>query len=87
MPNSDPEWQIFLSTSYTHDRYFFLHNYWFTKIFKEELDISNAFPVKEFLLKLNEIDAAVRFFTLTSSLHKMTYFLRNGCKNQRLLTT
>ena len=25
MPNSDPEGQIFLSTSYTHDRYFFLH--------------------------------------------------------------
>ena len=48
-------------------------------IFKEELDISNAFPVKEFLLKFNEIDAAVRFFTLTTSLHKMSSFLRNDC--------
>ena len=27
MPNSDPEWQIFLSTPYTHDRYFFLHTF------------------------------------------------------------
>ena len=27
MPNSDPEWQIFLSTHYTHDRYFFLHTF------------------------------------------------------------
>ena len=30
MPNSDPEWQIFLSSPYTHDRYFFLHTFWFT---------------------------------------------------------
>ena len=32
MPNSDPdpEWQIFLSTPYIHDRYFFLHTFWFT---------------------------------------------------------
>ena len=27
MPNSDPEWQIFLSTPYTHERYFFLHTF------------------------------------------------------------
>ena len=27
MPNSDPEWRFFLSTPYTHDRYFFLHTF------------------------------------------------------------
>ena len=32
MPNSDPEWQIFLSTPYTHDRYFFLHTFWFNTL-------------------------------------------------------
>ena len=28
--DSDPEWRMFLSTPYTHDRYFFLRTFWFT---------------------------------------------------------
>ena len=48
MPNSDPEWRIFLSTPYTHDRYFFLHTFWFTTF---------GFSFKESLLKFKEVDA------------------------------
>ena len=29
MPDSDPKGQIFLSTPYTHDRFFFLHTFQF----------------------------------------------------------
>ena len=43
-------------------------------IFKVKLTIKSYFSVKEFLLKFNEIDAAVPFFTITSNLHKVTSF-------------
>ena len=53
MPNSNTEWQIFpsdadkwpsslvfLSTPYTHGKYFFLHTFWFTRLdLKEELAV------------------------------------------------
>ena len=76
MPNSDPEWQIFLSTPYTHDSYFFLHISRFTTFdfsprtcFKVIL-----FPLKSFYLSLKKSTlpaTAVRFFTLMSNLHKV----------------
>ena len=79
MPNSDPEWQIFLSTPYIHDRYFFLHTFlihhmWFSK---KNLVWSNIFPLKGFYWssKKSTLPAtAVRFITLTSNLHKVTSF-------------
>ena len=87
MPNSDPEWQIFLSTPYTHDRYFFLHTFLILflaylfdlpyLIFKEELVWNNTFPLKGFYWswKKSTLPAtAVRFFTFTSNLHKVTSF-------------
>ena len=44
MPNSDPECWIFLSTPYTHDRYFFLHTFDLpTFDFKAELAIKYHF--------------------------------------------
>ena len=59
MPNSDPEWQICLSTPYIHDRYFFLHTFliyhiWFSK---KNLEWNNTVSFKGFLLKLKEVDA------------------------------
>ena len=80
MPNSDPEWQIFLSTPYTHDRYFFLHTFWWTTFdFQSrtcyEITLS---PLKGFYLSLIKSTlpaTAFRFFTLTSDLHKVTSFL------------
>ena len=87
MPNSDPEWQIFLSTPYTHDRYFFLHTFWFTT-FDFQSRICNeitVLPLKGFYLSLKKSTlpaTAARFLTLTSNLHKFAYviFWRNGCK-------
>ena len=79
MPNSDPEWQIFLSTPYTHDRYFFLHTSWLT-IFDFQSRTCyeiTLFPLKGFYLSLKKSTlpaTAVRFFTLTSNLHKVTSF-------------
>ena len=79
MPNSDPEWQIFLSTPYIHDRYFFLHPFliyhiWFSKKNLYEITL---FPLKGFYWswKKSTLPAtAVRFFTFTSNLHKVTSF-------------
>ena len=79
MPNSDPEWQIFLSTPYTHDRYFFLHTFWLTK-FDFQRRICNKvtlFPLKSFYSSLTKSTlqaTAVRFFTSTFNLHKVTSF-------------
>ena len=79
MPNSDPEWQIFLSTPYTHDRYFFLHTFWLTK-FDFQRRICNKvalFPLKSFYSSLTKSKlqaTAVRFFTSTFNLHKVTSF-------------
>ena len=59
MPNSDPEWQIFLSTPYTHDRYFFLHTFWYTTFdFQSRTcyDIT-LFPLKGFYLSFKEVHA------------------------------
>ena len=63
----------------THDRYFFLHTFWLTTFdfqrrlyYKERL-----FPLKSFYasFKMSTLPAtAVRFFTLTSNLHKVTSF-------------
>ena len=79
MPNSDPEWRIFLSTPYTHDRYFFLHTFWFTTFDFQSITCYSVicFPLKSFYssLKKSALPAtAVRFFTLTSNLHKVTSF-------------
>ena len=93
MPNSDPEWQIFLSTPYTHDRYFFLHTFWFTTF---DFQSRNCYeitlsPLKGFYLSLKKSTlpvTAVRFFTLTSNLHKVTLFSDvTAVKSQRHLTT
>ena len=53
MPNSDPEWQIFLSTPNNHDRYFFLHTFWFATFDFQRRTCYKVtlFSVKEFLLK------------------------------------
>ena len=79
MPNSDPEWQIFLSTPNTHDRYFFLHTSRFTTFDFQRRTCYKVilFPLKSFYssLKKSTLPAtAVRFFTLTSNLHKVTSF-------------
>ena len=79
MPNSDPEWQIFLSIPYTHERYFFLHIFWFTTFdFQSRTCYEiTLFPLKGFYLSLKKSTlppTAVRFFTLTSNLHKVTSF-------------
>ena len=79
MPNSDPEWQIFLSTPYTHDRYFFLHTFWLTTFdFQSRTCYEITLcPLKGFYLSLKKSTlpaTAVRFFTLTSNLHKVTSF-------------
>ena len=79
MPNSDPEWQIFLSTPYTHDRYFFLHTFWLTTFdFQRRICYKvTLFSLKSFyssLMKSTLSATAVRFFTLTSNLHKVTLF-------------
>ena len=79
MPNSDPEWQIFLSTPYIHDRYFFLHTFWLTTFDFERRTCYKVilFPLKSFYssLKKSRLPAtAVRFFTLTSNFHKVTSF-------------
>ena len=86
MLNSDLEWRIFLSASYTHDRYFFLHTCWFT-IFDFQSSTCykiTFFPVKSFysiLKKLTLPATAIRSLTLTSNLHKMTSFFDvNSCK-------
>ena len=59
MPNSDPEWQIFLSTPYTHDRYFFLHTFWFTTFdFQSRTCYEiTLFPLKGFYLSFKEVHA------------------------------
>ena len=79
MPNSDPEWQIFLSSPYTHNRYFFLHTFWFTTFDFQPRTCYKVilFPLKSFYssLKKSTLPAtAIRFFTLTSNLHKVTSF-------------
>ena len=79
MPNSDPEWQIFLSTPYTHDRYFFLHTFWFTTFdFQRKTCYEiRLLPLKGFYLSLKKSTlpaTAVRFFMFTSNLHKVTSF-------------
>ena len=79
MPNSDPEWQIFLSTPYTHDRYFFLHTSRLTTFDFQRRTCYKVilFPLKSFYssLKKSTLPAtAVRFFRLTSNLHKVTSF-------------
>ena len=79
MPNSDPEWRIFLSIPYTHDRYFFLHTFWFTTF---DFQSRTCYKVTPFSLKslYSRIKkptlpaTAVRIFTLTSNLHKVTSF-------------
>ena len=80
MPNSDPEWQIFLYTPYTHDRYSFLHTFWFiTFDFQKRICYKpTPFPLKTFysILMISTLSATpVRFLTLTSYLHKVTSFL------------
>ena len=79
MPNSDPEWQIFLSTPYTHDRYFFLHTLWLTTFdFQSRTCYEiTLFPLKGFYLSLKKSTlplTADRFFTFTSNLHKVNSF-------------
>ena len=79
MPNSDPEWQSFLSTPYPHDRYFLLHTFWFTTFDFQTRTCYKVtlFPLKSFLwsLKRSTLPATtVRFFTLTSNLQKVTSF-------------
>ena len=79
MPNSDTEWQIFLSTPYTHDSNFFLHTFWLTTFdFQSRTCYEiTLFPLKGFYLILKESTlpaTAVRFFTFTSNLHKVTSF-------------
>ena len=91
MPNSDPERQIFLSTPYTHDRYFFLHTSRYTTFDFQRRTCYKVilFPLKSFYssLKKSTLPAtAVRFFTLTSNLHKVTSDV-TALKNQRHLTT
>ena len=93
MPNSDPEWQIFLSTPYTHDRYFFLHTFWLTTFdFQSRTCYEiTLFPLKGFYLSLKKSTlpaTAVRFFRLTSNLHKVTSFSDvTAVKIQHHLTT
>ena len=79
MPNSDPERQIFLSTPYTHDRYFFLHTFRFTTFDFQRRTCYKVipFPLKSFYLSLKKSTlpaTAIRFFTLTSNLHRVTSF-------------
>ena len=79
IPNSDPEWQIFLTTPYTHERYFFLHTFWFT-IFDFQSRTCykvTLLPLKSFYTRLKKSmlpATTVRFSTLTSNLHKVTSF-------------
>ena len=72
-PNSDPEVQIFLSTPYTHDKYFSCIPFDLPHfIFKVTL-----FPLKGFYLSLKKSTppaTAVRFFTFTSNLHRVMSF-------------
>ena len=77
MPNSDPERQIFLSTPYTYDRYFFLHTFWFTIFDFQRRTCYKVtfFHLKSFYssLKRSTLPATnARFCTLTSNLHKVT---------------
>ena len=79
MPNSDPEWQIYLSIPYTHDRHLLLHTFWFTTFdFQSRTWYEiTLFPLKGFYLswKKSTLPAtAVRFFTFTSNLHKVTTY-------------
>ena len=89
MPSSDPEWWIFLSTPYTHDRYFFLHT--FLIYHRRTWYEITLFPLKGFYCswKKSTLPAtAIRIFTLTSNLHKVTSFFDViSCKNQHHLTT
>ena len=79
MLNSDPEWQIFLSTPYTHDRYFFLHTFWLTK-FDFQRRICNKvtlFPLRSFYSSLTKSTlqaTTVQFFTSMFNLHKVTSY-------------
>ena len=59
MPNSDPEWQIFLSTPYSYVRYFFLHTFWFTTFdfHSRTCHKGKLFSFEEFLLKFKEAGA------------------------------
>ena len=86
MPNTGPEWRIFLSTPYTHDRYFFLHTFWLTTFdfqCRTCYEIT-FFPVKSFysiLKKLTLLATAIRYLMLTSNLHNvMSIFDVIGCK-------
>ena len=71
-----------------HDRYFFLHTFWFTIFDFQSSTCYNVtfFPVKSFysiLKKLTLPATAIRFLTLTSNLHKVTSFFDVvGCKNK-----
>ena len=72
--------RVILSTPYTHDRYSLLHTFWFTTFdFQSRTcyDIT-PFPLKGFYLSLRVSTlptTAVRFFTLTSNMHKVTSLL------------
>ena len=79
IPNSDPEWQMFLSTPYTQARYFFLHTFWLTTFdFQSRTCYEiTLLPLKGFYLSLKKSTlpaTAVRFFTLTSNMHLVTSF-------------
>ena len=93
MQNSDPEWQIFLSTPYTHDRYFFLHTFWLTTFdFQSRTCYEiTVFPLKGFYLSLKKSTlpaTAVRVLYVNANLHKVTSFSDvTAVKNQRHLTT
>ena len=76
MLNSEPEWRIFLSTPYSHDRSFFLQTFSFTTFDFQSRTCYKVthVPFKRFYssLKKSLPAIAVRFFTYTSNLHKGT---------------
>ena len=90
MPNNDPECRVFLSTIYTDEGYFLLHTFWFITFdfLSRTCYKVTLFPLKSLNLSLKKSTlpaTAVQFITLTSNLHKVTSFWRNGCKIQRHL--
>ena len=80
LPSDAEQWSRvtdFLSTPYTHDRYFFLHTFWITTFdFQRRTCYEiTLFPLKGFYFNLKKSTlpvTAILFFTFTSNLHKVT---------------
>ena len=76
MPNSDPEWRIFLSAPNNHDRFFFLHTLWATAFDFYAINELRSYTLTSAILKVDVICDVTMMSTpnvLTTGLRGLLY--------------